>query len=247
MADRLPEPVPIKGVIFDFHATLVDARDPASWVRAALARLGRSADAPTGTSTGPDMSTGTRMDAEQIDGLAEHLDRIWEHAATFDPDSQRDLSHERHRDVFSRAVALRPGVDPDLIDALYTLMPEQWIAFDDTAVVLRELNARGVRVVVLSNIGLDIRDCLERAGVSDVITGYVLSYEVGMVKPAPEIFARALEVLDLPASQALMVGDSWRHDAGAAELGIRTLILPRTVGPIHGLAAVLQLTMCAGF
>lgn len=38
-----------------------------------------------------------------------------------------------------------------------------------------------------------------------------------------------------------MVGDSWRDDAGAAALGIRTLLLPRTTGPVHGLDAVLRL------
>lgn len=81
--------------------------------------------------------------------------------------------------------------------------------------MLRALRARGVRSVVLS-------------------------HEVGVVKPQPAIFARALRLLDLPASETLMVGDSWRHDAAAA-LVMRTLILPRTVGPIHGLVAVLRL------
>jgi FMN phosphatase YigB (HAD superfamily) len=38
-----------------------------------------------------------------------------------------------------------------------------------------------------------------------------------------------------------MVGDSWKDDAGAGALGIRTLILPRTRGRVHGLDAVLRL------
>jgi hypothetical protein len=37
------------------------------------------------------------------------------------------------------------------------------------------------------------------------------------------------------------VGDAWRDDAGAAALGIRTLILPRTDDPSHGLELVLRL------
>jgi beta-phosphoglucomutase-like phosphatase (HAD superfamily) len=71
--------------------------------------------------------------------------------------------------------------------------------------------------------------------------GVVLSYEVGVVKPDPEIFRRATNLLGLSAEQTLMVGDSWRDDAGAAAIGIRTLILPRTIGPVHGLASVLRL------
>ena len=66
------------------------------------------------------------------------------------------------------------------------------------------------------------------------------SYEVGAVKPQPEIFARA-DLLNMSAGDALMVGDSWRVDARAAAVGIRTLILPQTSGPSHGLEAVLRL------
>jgi hypothetical protein len=38
-----------------------------------------------------------------------------------------------------------------------------------------------------------------------------------------------------------MVGDSPRDDVGGVPLKIRTLILPRTEGPIHGLGMVLQM------
>ena len=72
-----------------------------------------------------------------------------------------------------------------------------------------------------------------------------MSYAVGVVKPDPGIFQRSLEVLDLPASEVLMVGDAWRDDAGAAALGVRTLILPRTDDPSHGLELVLRLVTSA--
>jgi FMN phosphatase YigB (HAD superfamily) len=77
--------------------------------------------------------------------------------------------------------------------------------------------------------------------VSDLLDGVVLSFEVGLVKPDPAIYARALELLDIPGSQTLMVGDSPRDDVGGVPLKIRTLILPRTEGPVHGLGTVLQM------
>ncbi|MEU4235728.1 hypothetical protein [Actinoplanes sp. NPDC026619] len=88
-----------------------------------------------------------------VDRLREHLDQIWQHAHTIDPASERDLSQARHRDVFHRAVARCPGIGAELIAALYAVMPDQWIPFDDTLAVLRELKSRGVRIAVLSNIG----------------------------------------------------------------------------------------------
>jgi FMN phosphatase YigB (HAD superfamily) len=133
------------------------------------------------------------------------------------------------------------GIKPDLIAALYAVMPDQWLLFDDTLPVLRELKSRGVRIVLLSNIGLDIRPFLDRVGVSGLLDGVVLSFEVGLVKPDPAIYARALELLDVPGIQTLMVGDSPRDDVGGVPLKIRTLILPRTEGRVHGLRTVLQM------
>ena len=222
-------PAPIKGVIFDFHATLVEGGDAGRWIDAALRRLAENGGAK------PDLGAGW------IAGLRAHLDQIWQHADTIDPRSERDLSQDRHRDVFSRTVALYPGVEADLIEALYEVMPDQWVPFDDTLPVLRELRSRGVRIVVLSNIGLDIRPLLDRVGVSALLDGVVLSFEVGLVKPDPAIYARALELLEVPGSHALMVGDSPRDDVGGVSLKIRTLILPRSEGPVHGLGTVLRM------
>jgi HAD superfamily hydrolase (TIGR01509 family) len=229
MISYVAKPQPIKGVIFDFHATLVDARDPGDWIRAAQVRLGRPGPLPSSP------------EPADVDDLSAFMHRIWEHASVIDPASERDLSQAHHRDVFSRTVGQRSDVDPELIDALYAVMADQWVAFDDTLPVLRELKARGLRVALLSNIGLDIRPHLEQIGVADLVDRVVLSYEVGVVKPAPGIFQHALDMLGLAAGETLMVGDSWHADAGAAALGIRTLILPRTLGPVHGLDAVLRL------
>jgi HAD superfamily hydrolase (TIGR01509 family) len=71
----------------------------------------------------------------------------------------------------------------------------------------------------------------------------VLSYEVGAVKPDHRIFQAALDALALPADRVLMVGDNANDDVGGASMGLRTLILPRTNGPVHGLDAVTALVL----
>jgi FMN phosphatase YigB (HAD superfamily) len=79
---------------------------------------------------------------------------------------------------------------------------------------------------------------LDRDGVTPWYDEIVLSYEVGFVKPDPRIFEAVLAALGLPAREVLMVGDNAHDDGGGAHLGMRTLILPRTGGRVHGLAAV---------
>ncbi len=117
-------------------------------------------------------------------------------------------------------------------------MLDTWHAYDDAVPMLAALRELGVRTCLLSNAGVDIRSVLDREGITDWYDHAVLSYEVGVVKPDPRVFEAALGALDLPAASVLMVGDNAHDDGGGTVLGMRTLILPRTSGRTHGLAAV---------
>jgi HAD superfamily hydrolase (TIGR01509 family) len=224
-----PASAPFDGVLFDFHSTLIDQGSGHDWLRRAWAHAGRAGE-PAAV-----------LGAERADELAGWMDRIWEHAREVDPASRRDLGPAEHREVYDLLVSDLPDVDERLAGAIYETMIETFIPYDDAVPVLRGLHDRGVRTAVVSNIGFDIRPSLERGGLSDLVDAVVLSYEAGTVKPHVAIFEQALELIDVRPEHALMVGDSWRDDAGAAELGVRTLILPRTRGTSHGLDLVLRL------
>ena len=221
----LPAPGPIRGVIFDIHSTLVDQGDADDWLDAAL-EVAPHPLTPAGRAE-----------------LVAFLDGIWEGARISDPDSTRDLSFADHSRVFHELIAVGPSVDRSLADALYDVMLSTWHAYDDTVPMLRALREHGVRVCLLSNAGLPIRTVLDHDGLTPWIDGVVLSYEVGCVKPDPRIFEVAVATLRLPAADCLMVGDSANDDGGATRLGIRTLILPRTRGRVHGLSAVTALVL----
>jgi HAD superfamily hydrolase (TIGR01509 family) len=209
----------IRAVILDFHSTLVDQGDATEWLAGGMAR------------------SRVHLDLDEREAVIARLDDVWAHAREIDPDSGRDHSAEAHAGVFREV--MRGHVDDRLGQALYDVMLDMWHAYDDSAPLLDELRARGVRTAVLSNIGVDIRPLLERERLR--VDAVILSCEVGAVKPEPEIFRAALDALDARPEETLMVGDAWKDDGGAAALGIRTLILPRTRGRIHGLDAVLRL------
>jgi HAD superfamily hydrolase (TIGR01509 family) len=215
-----PLPGPITGVIFDIHSTLIDQGDADQWLDAALAVAPHN------------------LSADQRTDLVAFLDRIWEGARVKDPGSSRDLSFEAHSRVFHALLADGPAVDPSLGNALYDVMLSTWHAYDDTVPVLQELKGMGIGICLLSNAGVPIRTVLDREGVTPWIDHTVLSYEVGAVKPDLRIFHAALDALGMPAESVLMVGDNAHDDGGGTRLGLRTVILPRTGGRIHGLAAV---------
>jgi HAD superfamily hydrolase (TIGR01509 family) len=224
----VPPAPPIRGVVFDFHHTLAHAGDPEVWLREAWTDLGRDGD------------PATVLGDDYAPALA-FLDQLWEEARVVDPENERDRDPARHREVFDRVIATAPGIDVQLADALYQIMHRQWDVYDDVLPVLKALREKSVRVAMLSNVGFDLSPTLARTGVDELLDGVVMSYAVGAVKPDPAIFQNALDALDLPASEVLMVGDAWQDDAAAAALGVRTLILPRTDDPSHGLELVVRL------
>lgn len=218
-----PLPEPIEGVIFDIHSTLVDQGNADQWLDAALA-------------VAPHPLT-----SDQRGELVAFLDRIWEGARVSDPDSTRDLSFEAHSRVFHGLIDSGPNVDRALANALYDVMLTTWHAYDDTVPTLMALREHGVRICLLSNAGVPIRSVLDRDGITPWVDAVVLSYEVGFVKPDVRIFHASLDALGLPATRVLMVGDNANDDGGGASVGLRTLILPRTSGRVHGLSAVTSL------
>jgi HAD superfamily hydrolase (TIGR01509 family) len=220
---------PIEAVLFDFHSTLVDQGDPYQWLDLAWAHAGREGS--------PAQALGEHGRQQ----LAGWVNRIWEHVREVDPRNERDLSPQRHREVYDTLMQRVPQVDDELARSLYAVMLETWIPYDDAVPTLTALKQRGVRTALVSNVGIDVRPVVERGGLEHLLDVVVLSYEAGAVKPGPAIFEHALDALGVPASHALMVGDSAHDDAGAALIGIRTLILPRTSGTRHGLDIVLRL------
>lgn len=219
----------VSAVLFDFYGTLVHGGDTPAWLAVAWTHAGRSGD--------PSAGLGAQQSAE----IAEFLERIWEHAHQIDPNSSRDESPEQHRAVFLDTVAGCPGIDPDLGTALYDTLATRLVPYPDTIPALTALRELRVRTAVVSNIGFDLQPVLDRTGLANLVDGLVMSYVVGSVKPHAGIFRHALGLLDAVPEETLMVGDSWRDDAGAAALGIRTLLLPRRDRPGQGLDSVVRL------
>ncbi|MFF3658243.1 HAD family hydrolase [Streptomyces olivochromogenes] len=227
----------IKGVLFDFSGTLFRAEPTESWLRAVL----RDADL-----TLPERELTEVANALEAVGalpgggvaprLPEGSEDLWR---------RRDESTERHRAMYtaiSRQVRLP---DARLHDALYDrhMLPAAWEPYPDTAEALDALCERGVAVGVVSNIGWDLRPVFREHGLDRYVGAYVLSYEHGIQKPDPRLFATACDALGIAPEDTLMVGDDRRADGGAAALGCAVHFvdhLPAAQRP-EGLRPVLDL------
>jgi len=94
--------------------------------------------------------------------------------------------------------------------------------------LLGSLRDRGLRLAVVANTWPEparlVRRELDELGVARLVDAIVLSGEVGVRKPEPPIFERALAGLGVDATAAVFVGDRLEDDvAGAAALGMTTV------------------------
>jgi len=199
---------PFDAVLFDFSGTLFRLEEDESWMAGITdarggafdvsrqAELMRRLTAPTGQPV--------EMDAE-------------EHHAWIN----RDRDPRRHREAYL-TVLCRSGVeDPQQAQTLYgkVVDPTSWTVYPDTVPVIEALAGDGIAVGVLSNIAFDIRPAFAALGIDDLVSVFALSFEIGAVKPEPEIFRYAVEALGVEPERTLMIGDSVEADGAAAEIG----------------------------
>jgi len=211
------EPTPIKGVLFDFHSTLVDQGSSEEWLGTACNKVG--------------------LDPRDYDEILPKLNSIVEFARIEDPDHERDLSRRANEEIFTRL--LSDFAEEPLTSALYSTMTESWRVYDDSLAVLDALQEQGITTVIVSNIAHDLPAIAERLGIAQSVNHIFTSAQLGYVEPNPEIFLAVAAAIEIHPADLLMVGDNAIDDGGAGAVGIRTLILPRTSGPTHGLATVL--------
>ena len=211
----------VRGVLFDFGNTLFAHHSLPLTIVSACRTLGSS---PT--------SSWAEALADQITAQAQSADEL-----RHPRDLQSVVWNERWLLLYSQADDEVPGLG----EAVYAAMhdPAQWHPYVATLQVLQSLHERDVPVAIVSNTGWDVRTVFAAAGVSDTVTAFVLSCEVGVMKPSAEIFRFACAELGVAPTAVLMVGDDAMADAGAVRAGLRTLLLPAALPfASNGLEAV---------
>jgi putative hydrolase of the HAD superfamily len=135
------------------------------------------------------------------------------------------------RDALHRAGAGISGLSQtDVLEALLAAL--RFEPYPEVPDALGELRARGHRVIVVSNWDVSLHEMLDRTGLRALVDGAISSAEVGVAKPDPEIFRRALALAGGPADGAMHAGDSLEHDvAGAFAAGLRPVLVARTGPP----------------
>ena len=107
----------------------------------------------------------------------------------------------------------------------------------DALPVLTSLKRKGVKTAIVSNTpwgssGRAWRSELARHGLLAAVDAIVFCTDVGWRKPHPTPFRRALDILDVPAKEAVFVGDDPVWDVEASNgAGVRPILLANRAHP----------------
>ena len=113
--------------------------------------------------------------------------------------------------------------------------PGVWELYPEVTNVLEQLHPR-FQLGVVSNFDGRLRFILQHIGISKFFTHIFVSSEIGADKPDPEIFRRALKLIDLKPNEVLHVGDDPQRDwEGASTAGLSIFRLDRPKNSLRDL------------
>jgi putative hydrolase of the HAD superfamily len=135
---------------------------------------------------------------------------------------------------YTRHIIEQMGGRGERLDPCAREIYAEWAAcqhfelYEDVAPTLRRIGAAGVRIGLISNSHRCLASFQAHFELQGVIAGAISSPDHGFMKPHPSIFQAALRLLDVPASEAVMVGDSVSQDIeGALRAGMRAVLVHR--------------------
>lgn len=161
-----------------------------------------------------------RVEWERRLGLEQgELDRV---VFECEPSQRATVGEAQAADVW-RSVAARFGLSGEERDQLER---DFWAGdeVDHELVKYIQQLKRDYRSVLLSNAWPDVRPYIEEVwSFADAFHEIVISAEVGLAKPEPEIYQLVLDRLQISAPEAVFIDDFSRNVAGARAVGLHAL------------------------
>ena len=130
-------------------------------------------------------------------------------------------------DQVAEELAAYRGVEPEFAREMITIAIGKQETIRPTEKLINELKAAGYKLYVLSNMSREFIDFLRKQKVYENFDGDVVSCEVGIVKPMPEIYDLLLERFNLDPAETIFIDDRKENVDTAAAKGIATFHFDR--------------------
>ncbi len=127
-------------------------------------------------------------------------------------------------DFIEKSLLIEPDIKEELsyyLKNIGTIVKE----YDYSVPLIRKLKEKGYGVYLLSNYGVTpFKYALDNMKFFDEVDGMVISHEVGIIKPEPEIYKIFLDKYNLTAGECIFIDDREDNIAAAFDMGISGIV-----------------------
>jgi len=118
-------------------------------------------------------------------------------------------------------------------ERLVTMWEPPILEIDGMYALIKELKANGYRILLLSNASVRQHEYWPRIPASELFDGKLISSDVHLVKPQPEIYRLLCDTFHVLPEECFFVDDSPQNVEGAYEAGIRGFIFHGDAGALR--------------
>lgn len=190
----------IRAIVFDVGGTLIYPADPVGETYARFARA-HGVKLPAAATTAA-FREAMKSSSPRPKGTVpcDGNDRAW---------WKQVVTRSLHDTTFAESAAFEAFFEEVY---LYFAKPEAWGLYPEVLEVLEALRDHAVDLVVLSNWDARLHAVLDGSGLGEYLSKRFISAELGWEKPDPAIYRHVAEILRLPPTALLSVGDDPRND-----------------------------------
>ncbi len=181
----------------------------------------------------PEVSTTIYVRIQEHGVTEEEVSKAYKKAAKefYQTYYSQNIDTSRFWAAFIQSVLDDLGIEEELGEEIYNTIKEktEFVAYPETSDVLKNLSS-DYTLGIVSNWDLEVQigDVLEELDLRKYFSTIVVSNELKVLKPNPQIFLKALENIQLAPSQCFYVGDDPYEDFyGAKNVGLIPLLLDR--------------------
>ena len=106
--------------------------------------------------------------------------------------------------------------------------------------LLKELKASGYELYGLTNWSSKVHQVMKNYDIFNMLDGQVISSEVHLLKPEPEIYEHLLEKFGLQAEECVFTDDKAINVEGAEKVGMHGIVFHDAAQYVHELTAIIE-------
>jgi len=144
------------------------------------------------------------------------------------------------QDEFNRSLIQTLGLGDECISTIKQVIDEN--CFIDQKIVARIIELKPkFKIGLLSNYSKLMRDKIENDWhIKHLFDDIIISYEVGLIKPDPAIFALAISRLGAARDETVLVDDRLKNIKGAREFGMHAIHYQNNRDGLNALDQLIQ-------